>query len=79
MDGEKGCLNALVASKKKYPNLKVLLSIGGGGEGSIPFAGVASDPLTRQHFASSARTIVDTYKLDGIDSKCEFVSLMNLH
>jgi len=45
-----------------------LLSIGGAGEGSTAFAEVASQSGTRSHFASSARAIVDTYKLDGIDS-----------
>lgn len=74
VDGTKGCLNALVALKKQYPTLKVLLSIGGGGEGSITFAGVASNPVTRQHFASSATALVDTYKLDGIDIDWEHPS-----
>jgi len=68
VDGTKGCLNALVALKKQYTHLKVLLSIGGAGEGSIAFAKVAGQSSTRSHFASSARAIVDTYKLDGIDS-----------
>ena len=69
MDGTKGCLNALVVLKKQHAHLKVLLSIGGAGEGSIPFAAVASHPTTRHHFASSTKALVDTYKLDGIDSK----------
>lgn len=65
----KGCLNALVALKKQFPQLKVLLSVGGAGEASMAFAAVASNPAARQHFAVSAKSIVDIHKLDGIDGQ----------
>ena len=55
--------------KQYHPELKVILSIGGGGEGSIPFAAVASNQATREVFANTSKALVDTYKLDGIDSK----------
>ena len=69
MDGTKGCLNALVGLRQQYTHLKVLLSVGGAGEGSIAFASVASSPIARPQFAKSAKAIVDQYDLDGIDSK----------
>ena len=68
VDGTTGCLNALNDLKQQYPLLKVILSIGGGGPGSAPFAEVASSGTKRNTFAMSARALVDEYGLDGIDS-----------
>ena len=72
VDGTNGCLNALNALKQHQPHLKVILSIGGGGPGSAPFAEVASNRTTRDTFAISARALVDEYGLDGIDSTSNF-------
>ncbi|KAL8705354.1 MAG: hypothetical protein Q9225_008031, partial [Loekoesia sp. 1 TL-2023] len=66
-DGTHGCLNALRNLKHQHPNLKNLLSVGGGGAGSSPFASMASSPTARENFASSAKHILDTYGLDGLD------------
>ena len=68
VDGTNGCLNALTNLKQQYPLLKVILSVGGGGPGSAPFAEVASSGTTRNTFAMSARALIDEYGLDGIDS-----------
>lgn len=65
----KGCLNDLKSLKTRYPNIKTILSIGGGGEGSAPFPAVASNRIVRSSFAQSARQIVDAFGFDGIDSK----------
>ncbi|KAL9030287.1 MAG: hypothetical protein Q9196_001584 [Gyalolechia fulgens] len=67
VDGTQGCLNALKNLKQQHPNLKTLLSIGGGGEGSGPFASMASSTTARENFASSAKHMLDTYGLDGLD------------
>ena len=69
MPAAKGCLNSFAELKKKYHQLKVILSVGGGGEGSKPFAGVACDPAKRDQFARSSFELVQRFGIDGIDSK----------
>ena len=69
VDGTHGCLNALRNLKQKNPHLKTILSIGGGGNGSNHFAGMASSATGRANFASSAEKMMTTYGLDGIDGK----------
>lgn len=64
----KGCLNDLRSLKKTYPNIKTVLSVGGG-EGSAPFAAIASNGMIRSSFAQSARQIVEAFGFDGIDRK----------
>ena len=54
--------------KSRYPHLQVLLSIGGPGSERI-FPIVASDPILRDNFARSARSLVDAPEFDGIDSE----------
>ena len=65
----KGCINDLRALKRRYPNLKTILSVGGEGKGSAPFPAVSSNGIVRTTFAQSARQIVDAYGFDGMDSK----------
>ncbi|KAL8927632.1 MAG: hypothetical protein Q9172_001261 [Xanthocarpia lactea] len=67
VDGTYGGLNAVRNLKLQNPNLKTLISIGGGGKGSDPFAGVAASPAAREHFGTSAKQMLDTYGLDGLD------------
>jgi len=64
----KGCLNSFAELKKKYTRLRVVLSVGGGGKGSEPFAAVARDPAARERFAQSAFGLVQQFGIDGIDS-----------
>ena len=68
MDGTLGCLNAFKLLKQQHPLLKVIVSIGGGA-GSAIFPEVAGNHNTSLALARSARALVDTYGLDGIDSK----------
>jgi chitinase len=49
--------------------MRVVLSVGGGGEGSKPFAGVARDPACREQFARSSLALVQQFGIDGIDSE----------
>lgn len=63
-------MNSLAELKKKYNRLRVVLSVGGGGEGSKPFAGVARDPAKRDQFARSSLELVQRFGIDGIDSEC---------
>lgn len=69
VDGKLGCLAALLSQRAQFPQLKIILSIGGGGEGSANFAAVAASPTARIAFAQSAKEFVERFELDGIDSK----------
>ncbi|KAL7771359.1 hypothetical protein CFE70_001302 [Pyrenophora teres f. teres 0-1] len=64
----KGCLNSFALLKKKYTRLRVVLSVGGGGKGSEPFAAVARDPACRERFAQSSLGLVQQFGIDGIDN-----------
>ena len=55
-------MNSLAELKKKYNRLRVVLSVGGGGEGSKPFAGVARDPAKRDQFARSSLELVQHFQ-----------------
>ena len=71
VDRTQGCISALTSLRQRHPELtqlKIILSIGGGGQGSANFARVASDHTTRHIFATSAKDLVDQYGFDGVDS-----------
>jgi chitinase len=65
-------LATLVALKKVDPSLEVLVSVGGGGEGSAGFSDVANTPEGRHRFVESAVLVVERYNLDGIDLDWEY-------
>ncbi|KAI1105632.1 glycoside hydrolase family 18 protein [Jackrogersella minutella] len=66
-DGEAGCLRALAKLKRQRPDLRTLISIGGGGSGSAEFPAVAADPALREALARSCREFVERFELDGVD------------
>ena len=68
VDGAYGCLGSLITLKRENPHLKVLLSIGGGGNSSENFSSVAAAASTRDTFARSAVSLVKNGGFDGIDS-----------
>ncbi|KAF2636337.1 chitinase 1 precursor [Massarina eburnea CBS 473.64] len=72
--GTNGCLNAFALLKKKYTMLRVVLSVGGGGKGSEPFAAVARHQHSRQRFAQTALGLVQQFGIDGIDIDWEHPS-----
>lgn len=72
VDGKLGCLAALVSLRAQFPQLKIILSIGGGGEGSANFAAVAAGATSRVAFAKCAKEFVERFELNGIDSKPRF-------
>lgn len=74
VDGSPGCLRSFAALKSQFPHLKLILSIGGGGKGSEPFAAVAANPQAREMFARSSRELCLEYSLDGIDVDWEHPS-----
>ena len=53
-----------------YPDMKILLSIGG--DGARGFSHAAGTPATRAKFIQSCLNIINTYGLDGIDLDWEF-------
>ncbi|OJD15189.1 hypothetical protein AJ78_04552 [Emergomyces pasteurianus Ep9510] len=75
VDGTEGYLRALV-QRKRNTDIKVLLSIGGAGNGSDivgskHFAAVARNPATVERFISSATQLAEKFHLDGFDINWE--------
>ena len=67
VDGTEGCLRAFVQLKQQYSQMRVILSVGGGGKGSENFAAVARSRSLLDRFVQSARILVEQFGLDGID------------
>lgn len=63
-------LRQLVALKEKWPELKVLISIGGWGSGR--FSEMAAQDKNRNKFAEDCLRVVNEFKLDGIDIDWEY-------
>ncbi len=63
-------LKQIVALKKDYPHLRVLLSVGGWGSGR--FSEMAADEALRASFATDCQRIVKEFSLDGIDIDWEY-------
>ncbi|OAX77329.1 hypothetical protein ACJ72_08375, partial [Emergomyces africanus] len=71
VDGTEGYLRALV-QRKRNTDIKMLLSIGGTGNGgdivgSKHFAAVARNKTAVERFISSAKELADKFHLDGFD------------
>jgi chitinase len=67
-------LRNLTLLKQKAPELKILISIGGW-SWSKGFSDAVLTDSSRQAFAASAATIVDTYNLDGVDIDWEYPNM----
>jgi len=63
-------INRLVAQKKKYPHLKVMIACGGWGAGG--FSDMVTDPETRHGFVKSAIDFIVDHNLDGLDMDWEY-------
>ncbi|XP_064474694.1 acidic mammalian chitinase-like [Ornithodoros turicata] len=61
----------LTGLKNINPDLKVMLSVGGGGYGS-PFSRMANSSESRHTFLSSAAHLLRNYNFDGLDIDWEF-------
>jgi chitinase len=72
-------LAMLVTLKKKNPDLEVVVSVGGGGEGSAGFSDMAITPEGRRRFVDSAIDIIERHKLDGIDIDWEYPGYTHAH
>ncbi len=76
IDNDKDSLTLvnIVNQKKNYPNLKVLVSLGGWG-GCETCSEVFSSQANRIAFAKSTARIIDSYKADGIDLDWEYPAI----
>jgi len=63
-------LSKIAALKNTYPDLKVLLSVGGWGAGN--FSEMAADASHRAKFCQNCKNAVQQYGLDGIDLDWEY-------
>jgi chitinase len=64
----------IVALKKKYPQLKILVSMGGW-SGCAPCSDLFADPHHRKTFARTTAALLRKYKLDGIDLDWEYPAI----
>lgn len=68
--GNPECFKRIADLKKSYPQLKVMLSIGGAQ--AAGFSKMAADPILRLAFAADCGRIIRQYGIDGIDIDWEF-------
>lgn len=71
-------LAVLAALRKRNPQLQILISVGGGGEGSAGFSEMAGTPEGRHRFVESAVAAVKMYALDGVDVDWEYPGYSNV-
>jgi chitinase len=67
-------LRQLVALKKQYPHLKIMVSMGGWG-GCAPCSKTFSTAKGRKKYAQSVKKVLDEYHLDGIDLDWEYPTI----
>jgi len=63
---------SLQALRRKYPNLRLLASIGGGGDLEAKFQNVVSSPENIARFTSSCLALMKSWDFDGLDLDWEF-------
>ena len=74
MDGTKGCINAFQnLRREKHPNLKLILSIGGGAHSQL-FNEITSNMIHLERFVYTARKLINELGMDGIDIDWEVPS-----
>lgn len=72
--GDTACIQKMVSFKKKYPRLKVILSLGGWG-GCETCPAVFSTEKGRREFAASVKELTDFFRTDGIDLDWEYPAI----
>lgn len=65
-------MKRLAAYKKDYPELKLLLMVGGWGKNANGFSAMAKDPDKRKLFCDECVRFCEEYNLDGIDLDWEY-------
>ena len=71
-EDQKNLPKFIAGLKTRYPLVKTLLSIGGGGSNATVFATMASSKQTRQSFIDSTIQMARKYGFDGVDLDWEF-------
>lgn len=71
---QKQQLQKLVALKKTYPELKIMVSIGGWG-GCAPCSALFASAEHRDRFAETAITLFKAYNIDGLDLDWEYPAI----
>ncbi len=71
---QKQTLQQLVALKKTFPNLKIMVSVGGWG-GCAPCSDLFSSDEHRKNFAKSVVTLFKEYNIDGLDLDWEYPAI----
>ncbi|GAB0099582.1 Imaginal disc growth factor [Sergentomyia squamirostris] len=73
LDQGKGHFRAITALKRKYPGLKILLGVGGGGDAeSEQYLTLLESSMGRISFINSAYELVKSYDFDGLDLSWQF-------
>lgn len=77
LDGSNGHYRLITQLKQKYPNLKVLLSVGGnadhlGSSSDMKYLTLLESSAARLSFVNSAYALISAYKFDGIDLAWQF-------
>uniref|UniRef100_A0A0P5TL21 chitinase n=1 Tax=Daphnia magna TaxID=35525 RepID=A0A0P5TL21_9CRUS len=70
----KGAYLRFTGLKKKNPDLKALIAVGGWNEGSERYSQMAADPAKRTTFVNSVVNFLITYGFDGLDFDWEYPS-----
>ncbi|CAG2177940.1 unnamed protein product, partial [Oppiella nova] len=64
--------NRLNALKQKNPDVKIIISLGGGGQPDAPYSHLISDPAKRAAFIKNTIAYIHKYKFDGLDIDWEY-------
>lgn len=68
----KNAFGRFVGLKKRNPNLKALLAIGGWNEGSLKYSNMAATVQSRRIFIDSVVQMLSKYGFDGLDLDWEY-------
>ena len=67
-----GLFLATAGLKRKNPNVKVMIGVGGWREGGKKYSEMASKAETRQWFITSVIEFITKYRFDGLDISWEY-------
>ncbi|XP_065322337.1 acidic mammalian chitinase-like [Gordionus sp. m RMFG-2023] len=65
----------LLQFKDKFPNVKIILSVGGAGNYSIPFNDIVSSKNRINNFAENAKNLLLSNNFDGLDLDWEYAGV----
>ncbi|MGC4100754.1 glycoside hydrolase family 18 protein [Ferruginibacter sp.] len=71
---QQATVQQLVALKQQYPQLKIMVSVGGWG-GCGPCSGLFDTAATRNNFVQTAAQLLKDYDIDGLDLDWEYPTI----